>query len=129
MSANDVYVPGSMSNSTITIASELNVTTTQQSFGNGLLVVPVDYSDEIDEPRPEIIINYTMNQGGGNYTFERTIVIPEINWEPNKKYTYALTITLNEIKVSPSVGNWDIQNDIPVKTDPEPQQQNPTQGE
>ncbi|MBO7248589.1 MAG: fimbrillin family protein [Bacteroidales bacterium] len=127
--ANDVYVPGAEDNSNVDIASELNVTTTQQPFGNGLLVVPVDYSTVRDGSRPTITINYTMNQGGGNYTFERTIEIPQIEWVYNKKYTYALTITLNEIKVSPSVGNWDNQNDIPVETDPEPQQQAPAQGE
>lgn len=101
-SAANVYVPGTAN----AIASKLDVTTTQQSFGNGLLVVPVNYSGVEDSSRPTITINYTMNQGNGDYTFERTIEIPKINWEANKIYTYALTITLQKIEIEPNVGDW-----------------------
>lgn len=130
----NVYVPGAADNNgSVAIASAVDglaaYNASAKEFGNGLLVVPVDYSEVVNGSRPTITINYTMNQGNGDYTFERTIEIPKINWEPNKKYTYALTITLNEIKVSPSVDNWDNQNDIPVDTDPVPQQQAPAQGE
>lgn len=110
-SADNVYVPGAEANS----ASELNVNTTQTSFGNGLLVVPVDYSNVADNSRPTITINYTMNQGGGDYKFERTIEIPQINWVANKIYTYALTITLQKIEIDPSVTSWDI-NDSDANT-------------
>lgn len=105
-SADNVYVPGAEVNSTVAKASELNVNTTQTSFGNGLLVVPVDYSGVENGSRPTITINYTMNQGDGDYTFERTIEIPQINWEANKIYTYALTINLQEIEIKPSVDEW-----------------------
>lgn len=105
-SADNVYVPGAEANSNVAIASELNVSTTPQSFGNGLLVVPVDYSNVADNSRPTITINYTMNQGDGDYTFERTIEIPQIDWVANKIYTYALTITLQEIEINPSVDDW-----------------------
>jgi len=109
-SADNVYVPGAEANSNVAIASELNVNTTQTSFGNGLLVVPVDYSNVPDNSRPTITINYTMNQGNGDYTFERTIVIPQINWVANKIYTYALTINLQEIEIVPSVTPWEIND-------------------
>lgn len=130
----NVYVPGAAGNNgSVAIASAVHglaaYNASAEEFGNGLLVVPVDYRNVADKSRPTITINYTMNQGNGDYTFERTIEIPKINWEPNKKYTYALTITLNEIKVNPSVGVWDEQDDIPVETDPEPQPETPTQGE
>lgn len=115
-SADNVYVPGAEANSTVTIASELDVNTTQTSFGNGLLVVPVDYSNAEKGSRPTITINYTMNQGNGDYTFERTIEIPQINWVANKIYTYALTINLQEIEIEPSVTTWEI-NDSDAQTD------------
>lgn len=103
----DVYVPnanGDAQASAVTGLAAYNATA--QAFGNGLLVVPVDYSNEADNSRPTITINYTMNQGNGDYTFERTIEIPQINWEANKIYTYALTITLQKIEIEPKVGEW-----------------------
>ena len=47
-----------------------------------------------------------MNQGNGEYTFERTVTIPAIEWEYNKIYTYALNINLTEISIDPSVSPW-----------------------
>ena len=110
----NVYVPGEVTNDNVVTVSKATAVdglaeyeATAKPFGIGLLVVPVNYLGVEDDYRPTITIEYTMNQGGGDYTFERTIEIPKINWEYNKKYTYALTITLNEIKVDPKVEKWD----------------------
>lgn len=122
----DVYVPGapdtnedgSVTVSKATAVDGLAVNgATAKPFGNGLLVVPVDYNNMADGNRPTITVNYTMNQGSGDYTFERTIEIPKINWEYNKKYTYALTITLNEIKVDPKVEKWDDTDENDTEND------------
>ena len=107
----NVYVPGAADNTgSVAIASAVDglaaYNASAKAFGNGLLVVPVDYSEVGNGSRPTITINYTMNQGNGDYTFERTIEIPQINWEANKIYTYALTITLQKIEINPSVGDW-----------------------
>ena len=103
----DVYVPGAQGNSKAAAVGGLAAyEATAQPFGNGLLVVPVNYSGVEDGDRPTITINYTMNQGNGDYTFEKTIEIPQINWEANKIYTYALTITLQKIEIEPEVGVW-----------------------
>lgn len=124
----DVYVPGAPvtnEDGDVTVSKATAVAglaayeATAQPFGNGLLVVPDNYLDEEDGSRPTITINYTMNQGNGDYTFEKTIEIPQINWEANKIYTYALTITLQKIEINPSVEKWDDtdENGTPETTD------------
>ena len=129
----NVYVPNTDGDDKAEAVSELSkyeATPTAKPFGNGLLVVPCDYNDAADDDLPKITINYTMNQGDGEYTFERTVTIPAIEWECNKIYTYALNINLTEISVAPTVDEWTSHdndgengenNDIPVDMDPEPE--------
>lgn len=117
-SVDNVYVPDAPAQNDGTVAKAMAVSglsdydATATSFGNGLLVVPYDYSQAQDGTRPKITINYTMSQGNGLYTFERTVEIPAIEWNHNKIYTYALNINLTEISVQPSVTEWeDYDND------------------
>lgn len=120
----DVYVPGEPANdgtvSVATAVSDLSAyNATPQLFGNGLLVVPCNYNDADADAadRPKITINYTMNQGNGEYTFERTVTIPAIEWECNKIYTYALNINLTEISIEPKVTDWTDYDSNTVTTD------------
>lgn len=110
----DVYVPNADGNAKADAVSGLSTyeaTPTAKPFGNGLLVVPCDYT-KTNTTTPSVTINYTMDQGDGEYTFERTVTIPAINWECNKIYTYALNINLTEISINPSVSSWtDYDND------------------
>ena len=105
---NNVYVPNAGGSAKADVVNGLAAYgATPQSFGNGLLVVPCDYSSVADGSRPTITINYTMNQGDGNHTFERTVEIPQMEWKDNTIYTYALSINLTEIEINPSVTTWD----------------------
>lgn len=136
VAVDDVYVPaaavtGDDGSTTVSVAAKVEglsaFDATAKPFGNGLLVVPNDYSEVADGSRPKITVNYTMNQGAGEYTFEKTVEIPTIEWEANKIYTYALNINLTQISVVPSVGEWTshdndgnvgTDDDIPVSVDP-----------
>lgn len=105
----DVYVPGEPANdgtvSVATAVSDLSAhDATAKPFGNGLLVVPNTYATG---STPSVTINYTMNQGNGSYTFERTVNLPAVTWECNKIYTYALNINLTEISINPTVSTWE----------------------
>lgn len=114
----NVYVPnvdGDDKAEAVDELSKYEATPTAKPFGNGLLVVPYNYTTTTP---PSVTINYTMDQGDGEYTFERTVTIPAINWECNKIYTYALNINLTEISISPSVSEWPDDDDpIEVNTD------------
>lgn len=127
---NNVYVPNVGGDGKAEAVSELSkyeATPTAKPFGNGLLVVPCDYTNTTTTP--SVTINYTMNQGDGEYTFERTVTIPAIEWECNKIYTYALNINLTEISIEPDVTEWtdydsdtvttDVADPIIVDADPE----------
>ena len=71
-------------------------------FGKGVLVVPGDQTS--------FTINYTVTDGGNSNTFNYTHTItgtPQPTWDMAKKYTYNVTITLNEIQITPIVDGWD----------------------
>lgn len=115
----DVYVPGEPANDgTVSVATAVSglsaYNATAKPFGNGLLVVPNTYEEG---STPSVTINYTMNQGNGAYTFERTVELPAVTWDCNKIYTYALNINLTEISIKPSVSEWPDDDDpIEVNT-------------
>ena len=79
----------------------------------GALVIPTSYtkSNEANAKNLSFTINYTVTQGEGEekkeFTYDYTHVFDAVTWEPGKKYTYAVTITLKEITIDPSVGPWD----------------------
>lgn len=75
------------------------------TVGNtGALVIPNTYEESDDL---SFTINYTVTQGGKEFTYDYTHVFETVTWDPGKKYTYAVTITLKEITIAPSVGPWD----------------------
>ena len=74
-------------------------------FGNGLMVVPKKYSSAY----PSITINYTitMDDVSTTYNFDYVFALSgDFEWEPGKKYTYNITLNLQEIKIAPSVDTW-----------------------
>ena len=121
----NVYVPGGNADEGTTFADKnrsanaaaaVVASTTLAAFGNGLLVVPGDYAKDA----LSFTINYTIDQdGNGNTTsdvntFEYTYKLPATKWVYAKKYTYAITMKLNEIQVAPTVTPWTSENDVEV---------------
>ena len=84
-----------------TIAST-DLTATPQTLGTGLLVVPGDHE-------ATLTVTYTI---GGLETTTDPIEI-EGTWEKGKKYIYNLSIGLDEIKLDPSVDDWDAAESMP----------------
>lgn len=84
---------------------ELLLTTAETAFGgNGILVVP--------GKQTSFTINYTITQPEGTpSTFEYTHLLntAETNnmWVLAKKYVYNITMSLNEIQITPSVTPWE----------------------
>lgn len=90
-----------------------NVTETHTVDPNGgALVIPKSYtkSNEDNAKNLSFTINYTVTQGEEEeekeFTYDYTHVFETVTWDPGKKYTYAVTITLKEITIKPSVGPW-----------------------
>lgn len=77
-------------------------------LGGGALVIPKSYtkSNEANAKNLSFTINYTVTQGEKSFTYDYTHVFETVTWDPGKKYTYAVTITLKEITIDPSVGPW-----------------------
>ncbi len=80
----------------------------------GILVVPNTYEYSATAANPSLTINYSV----GDFTYDYTYTLPAANtpvtWAPGKKYNYNISISLNEIKIVPEVGTWDVEADIPV---------------
>lgn len=77
------------------------------SFSNGMLIIPETYN-------PTFTINYTVTQNGKEFTYNYDYNPGSITWEAGKKYKYNITITLQEIKITPEVGTWGTATDVPV---------------
>lgn len=84
-----------------TIAST-DLTSTPKTLGTGLLVVPGDHE-------ATLTVTYTI---GGLETTTDPIEI-DGTWEKGKKYIYHLSIGLDEIKLAPSVDDWDDAESMP----------------
>lgn len=86
-----------------------SVTETHTVGNTGALVIPKSYtkSNEANAKNLSFTINYTVTQGEKAFTYDYTHVFETVTWDPGKKYTYAVTITLKEITIAPSVGLWD----------------------
>lgn len=82
---------------------DMNGLTDYTSFGNGLLVVPMEADDSID---PYFEITYTVKQSDGDKPYTYKHVLKDQVWEAAKKYTYNINITLREIEVDPDVTDW-----------------------
>lgn len=84
--------------------SGTDLTTTSAPLGKGTLVVP-------GAQTATLTVTYTID---GLVVTTDPISIAG-TWEKGKKYIYNLSIGLDEIKINPSVANW---NDAPVETPP-----------
>lgn len=83
-------------------------------FGKGMLVVPNE--EEYSEPnqQPYFVINYSIKQGTEDKDYSYRHDLPTVIWKMGKKYTYNISITLNEIKVNPSITDWENQTAVEV---------------
>ena len=89
-------------------AGNATVTTTARQVGAGILVVP-DENDATDD-YTSFTINYTLD--GNPYTF--TYTPADLDVHQAKKYTFAITMTLNEIIIAPTVTDYVEENDNAV---------------
>ena len=71
------------------------LTAEAQSYGTGALVVP--------GPQANLIITYSV---AGMPSVDATLTLSG-NWDAGKKYIYELTVSLDEIKLSATVSDWD----------------------
>ena len=83
------------------------LTTAEQSFGNGLLVVP--------GTGVKFTISYTITDPDGQTRHNYTYVYGEkdgenVEWAAGKKYTYSISMNVNEIRIDPRVTDWSAQN-------------------
>lgn len=90
------------------VAGNATVTTTARQVGAGILVVP-DEDDETDD-YTSFTINYTLD--GNPYTF--TYTPADLDVHQAKKYTFAITMTLNEIIIAPTVTDYVEENNNAV---------------
>ena len=84
------------------------VTTTAQAVGEGILVVPDD-NDETDD-YTSFTINYTLDGLVYSYTYTPA----DLDVHQAKKYTFAITMTLNEIIIAPTVTDFVEENNNAV---------------
>lgn len=84
---------------------DLKGVTDYTAFGSGMLVVP-NTAAYTGNNKPYFTINYTIKQGDGSKQYSYKHDLSTVVWEMGKKYTYNINITLHEIKVSPTVGDW-----------------------
>lgn len=90
------------------VAGNATVTTTARQVGAGILVVPDD-NDSTDD-YTSFTINYTLD--GNAYTY--TYTPANLDVHQAKKYTFAITMTLNEIIIAPTVTDYVEENDNTV---------------
>lgn len=83
-------------------------------FGKGMLVVPNEEKYSEPNQQPYFVINYSIKQGTEDKDYIYRHDLPTVVWEMGKKYTYNISITLNEIKVNPSITDWENQTAVEV---------------
>lgn len=88
-------------------AKDSNKEIAAASFSNGMLIIPETYN-------PTFTINYTVTQNGTSFTYDYDYNPGSSTWTAGKKYTYNITITLQEIKITPEVGTWGTAPEVPV---------------
>ena len=77
-----------------------NITTAFQQVGDGILVVPDD--DDSADDYASFTINYTLDGNAYSYTYTPT----DLDVHQAKKYTFQITMTLNEIIIAPTVTDY-----------------------
>lgn len=103
--------------------SSLTLGDTQfDTYGDGLLVAPTTTAAS------DFIINYTITANGNSHIYEYTYDAKvdgtpanatytdaaKLIWTAGKKYTYNITMSFQEIQISPSVESWGTSVDTPV---------------
>ena len=86
-----------------------------RQIGNGALIIPFHYiSGTHYNWQTSITIEYTFDNGGVESEVTHTIDLnagvadaDKAVWEMGKKYTYNITIGLNQILFEPTVDDWD----------------------
>ena len=97
----------------------VEITTDLKQYGDGALIIPYSYAGIGNHNKYEcqtsITIEYTFDNGGVEsevtHTIDLNAGITDVNnkarWEIAKKYTYNITIGLNQILFEPMVDEWD----------------------
>lgn len=85
------------------------VTTSSAPVGHGLIVVPTNGLTPAVNSFTGFTIEYEFNNQTFTYTYSQNTTL-----EQAKKYTYAITFTLTEIEINPSVENWADQSATPI---------------
>lgn len=81
-----------------------NITTSFQQVGDGILVVPDD-DNNVDD-YTSFTINYTLDGKAYSYTYTPA----DLDVHQAKKYTFQITMTLNEIVIAPTVTDYVEEN-------------------
>jgi len=91
--------------------ASLALSTTEQSYGKGILV-PAQSPTGVDG-NIDIIIEYTLKNGlpaTGSTPEERDLsyvyTVPATNWTAGNKYIYVFSFSWNEITCEPTVSDW-----------------------
>lgn len=85
--------------------ADITLLTTETPIPNGMLVIPGTYTN------PSFTINYSVTQDGKTFTYDYTHSLETTTWAAGTKYCYDIVITLQQIKITPSVDNWDSSPD------------------
>lgn len=89
--------------------SGTSLSTTPATVGNGLIIVPTYGLTPAANSFTGFTIEYQFNGQTFSYTHNENVTV-----EQAKKYTYAITFTLTEIQINPSVTGWDAVSSTPV---------------
>ena len=113
-------IPNVQADTTTAAGKEgVEISTTLKQFGDGALIIPYPYpgfgNHQELECQTSLTIEYTFDNGGVEsevvHTIDLNKGITDVNakarWEMAKKYTYNITIGLNQIEFEPTVDNWD----------------------
>ena len=90
----------------------MEITTGLKQYGDGALIIPYPFATK-DQYQTSITIEYTFDNGGVESEVTHTIDLnagtaeAKAAWEMGKKYTYNITIGLNQIEIDPTVDKWD----------------------
>lgn len=108
-------IPNVQADTTTAAGKEgVEITTTSKQFGDGALIIPYFFPNQY-RCQTSLTIEYTFDNGGVEsevvHTIDLNKGITEVSaksiWEMAKKYTYNITIGLNQIEFDPEVDNWD----------------------
>ena len=106
----DEYVAGNAVPLTTTAVYAMNNTGTRTSDASNLILLPQDIPGEAKVKVTYTIWNETMgaNEPAVGQIAEATLKTTTVpTWMPGKRYTYTITIGLEEIYLDPAVASWE----------------------